>query len=112
MRLMRVMSYVRSLTVQRAAQIMGIDEGVTSHSLAGLVRRKLVRVTVRTPGAGSWYSRKLAKPLCDRIMIASAERELWFSNIFSPGEQVVLRDLLNRLLANARQVSERDPPVV
>ncbi len=47
-------------------------------------------------------------------MIVSAKRELWLSNIFSPDELVVLRDLplLNRLLANARQVSERDPPVV
>lgn len=112
MRLMWVMSYVPSLTVRRAAQIMGIDKGATSRSLARLVRRKLVRVTVdKTDNRRRiMVFTEAGKTLCDRIMIVSAEREQWLSDIFSPDELVVLRGLLNRLLDNAREVSGRDPP--
>jgi DNA-binding MarR family transcriptional regulator len=112
MRLMWVMSYVPSLTVRRAAQIMGIDKGATSRSLAGLVRRRLVRVTVdKTDNRRRiMVFTEAGKTLCDRIMIVSAERERWLSNIFSPDELLILRDLLNKLLDNAREVSGRDPP--
>lgn len=114
MRLMWVMNYVPSLTVRRAARIMGIDKGATSRSLAALVRRRLVRVTVDKTDSRRRimaFTEK-GKTLCDRIMVVSAERERRLSNIFSPDELVVFRDLLNRLLDNAREVSERDPPVV
>jgi DNA-binding MarR family transcriptional regulator len=112
MRLIWVMSYVPSLTVQRAAQIMGIDKGATSRSVAALVRRKLVRASVdKTDNRRrTIVFTEAGKTFCDRIMIVSAERERWLSNIFTPDELVVLRELLNRLLVSAREVSEHDPP--
>lgn len=107
-RLMWVMSYVPGLTVQRAAQIMGIDKGATSRSLTGLVRRKLVKVTVDKADSRRRIIEftEPGKALCDQIMTVSVERERQLSAAFAEDELVVLRCLLRRLLASAREASE------
>jgi DNA-binding MarR family transcriptional regulator len=111
-RLMWVMSHEPALTVQRAACIMGVDKGATSRTLAGLVRRGLVQVTVdaRDGRRRIMVFSDAGGKLRDQIMAVSVERERRVNAIFPEAELKAIRLLLNKLLTNVREVSEFDPP--
>jgi DNA-binding MarR family transcriptional regulator len=106
-RLMWVMSYESPLTVQRASQIMGIDKGATSRALAGLDRRRLVRIIV---DKGDNRRRLIelsgsGRKLRDRMMVVSRERECRLNAAFTAQELATFRTLLKRLLAHARETN-------
>lgn len=111
-RLMWVMSHEPALTVQRASDIMGVDKAATSRALASLVRRGLVRVVVdkRDNRRRIMIFSDAGRKIRDRIMAVSLEREHRLNAIFTDTERKTIRALLNKLLANAREVSEFEPP--
>jgi DNA-binding MarR family transcriptional regulator len=105
-RLMWVMTHETGLTVQRASRIMGVDKGATSRALASLVRRGLVDVEVDTADNRRriMVFSETGGKLRDQITNLSVERERRINAIFSADELAMLRHLLNRLLAHARDV--------
>jgi DNA-binding MarR family transcriptional regulator len=113
-RLMWVMSHEPALTVQRASDIMGVDKAATSRALASLVQRGLVRVVVdeRDNRRRIMVFSDAGGKMCDQIIAVSLEREHRLNAIFSEAERKTIRGLLNKLLANAREVSEFDPLAV
>lgn len=113
-RLMWVMSHEPALTVQRAASIMGVDKGAASRTLADLVRRGLARVTAdpRDGRRRIMAFTAAGATLKNQIMAVSEERERRLNAIFSQTELKTVRLLLNKLLMNARDVSEFEPSSV
>ena len=111
-RLMWVMSHEPALTVQRAARIMGADKGATSRALASLVRHGLAHVTVDPADNRRriMVFSDAGRTLCDQIMTVSSERERRLNAVFSDDELTTIRVLLNKLLANARELSAYEPP--
>lgn len=105
-RLLYVLGYEADLTAKRASQIMGVDKGATSRSLAVLEGRGLVTVTVHS-GDGRQKVIDLTpagRQVRDGIMAIALEREKRLMAAFSAEEAELLSDFLQRLLAHVPTV--------
>lgn len=110
-RLLYVLGYEPDLTAGRASQIMGIDKGATSRTLAALERRGLVNVSV---ASGDARQRAIqltiaGNQLRDRYMVVAAEREKQLLSVFSADEVETLSTLLQRLREHVPNVRTPRP---
>jgi len=101
-RLLYVLGYEADLTAKRASQIMGVDKGATSRSLAVLEGRGLVTLTV---DSGDSRQKVIdltpaGRQVRDGLMAIALEREKRLMATFSADEAELLSDLLQRLLAH------------
>jgi DNA-binding MarR family transcriptional regulator len=110
-RLLYILGYESDLTAGRASQIMGIDKGSTSRTLAELERRKLVKVTVDSGDARQRVINltRAGRQLRDRLMVLAFDREKRLLAIFSAEEAEMLSVLLQRLRAHIPTVRTAKP---
>jgi DNA-binding MarR family transcriptional regulator len=97
-RLVYVIGYEGPLTARQASQIIGVDKGAMSRTVAALVRRGFLQVTI---DAGDARQRVIqftpaGKKLHQRVMALALERERQMYAIFSDDELATLSALLMR----------------
>lgn len=101
-RILAMLAVEPSIPATRICQVIGLDKGPVSRSLALMERRRLV--TIRTDAVDT--RRRLAtltpagRALHDRIIVVALERERRLLSCLTPEERTVLIQLLNRLHDN------------
>jgi DNA-binding MarR family transcriptional regulator len=97
-RLVYVIGYEGPLTARQASQIIGIDKGAMSRTVAALVRRGVLQVTVDGADARQRVIQftPAGKKLHQRVMSLALERERQMYAIFSDDELATLSALLKR----------------
>ncbi len=110
-RLMWILAIAPRITAQRASQIMGVDKAAISRALAGLERRRLVRVL---PNPADSRERLIelspsGVELHSKIIVIAKERERRLLAPFTGDEIRILTRLLQRMQANAVNVNAIDP---
>ncbi len=110
-RLVYVIGYEGPLTARAASQIIGIDKGAMSRTVAALVRRGYLHVTVDTADARQRVIQftSAGKKLHQRVMAVALERERQMYAIFSDGELQTLSELLKRFRAHIPAVRTPKP---
>jgi DNA-binding MarR family transcriptional regulator len=110
-RLIYVIGYEGPLTARQASQIIGVDKGAMSRTVAALTRRGFLQVTV---DAADGRQRVIAftpagKKLHQRVMALALERERQMYSIFSDDELRTLSALLKRFRAHIPTVRAPKP---
>ena len=110
-RLIYVIGYEGPLTARQASQIIGVDKGAMSRTVAALARRGFLQVTV---DAADGRQRVIAftpagKKLHQRVMALALERERLMYAIFSSDELRTLSALLKRFRAHIPTVRTPKP---
>jgi DNA-binding MarR family transcriptional regulator len=110
-RLVYVIGYEGALTARQASQIIGVDKGAMSRTVAALQRRGLLQVTVDAADARQRVIQFTAagKRLHQRVMALALERERQMYAIFSDAELVTLSALLKRFRAHIPTVRTPKP---
>jgi DNA-binding MarR family transcriptional regulator len=107
-RILAMLAVEPSIPASRVCQVIGLDKGPVSRSLALMERRGLVEI--RADAADT--RRRLAaltpagRALHDRILRVARERERRLLSCLSPAEQGVLVELLNRMHDNLGVVNQ------
>jgi DNA-binding MarR family transcriptional regulator len=101
-RLMYVIGYEGPLTARQASQIIGVDKGAMSRTVAALQRRGYLQVTIDPVDARQRVIQFTAagKKLHQRVMALALERERLMYAIFSEHELETLSALLKRFRAH------------
>ena len=110
-RLIYVIGYEGPLTARQASQIIGVDKGAMSRTVAALARRGFLQVSV---DAADGRQRVIAftpagKKLHQRVMALALERERRMYAIFSGDELRTLSALLKRFRAHIPTVRTPKP---
>jgi DNA-binding MarR family transcriptional regulator len=110
-RLVYVIGYEGPLTARQASQIIGVDKGAMSRTVAALVRRGVLQVTVDTADARQRVIQftPAGRKLHQRVMALALERERQMYAIFSDDELKVLSALLKRFRAHIPTVRTPKP---
>ena len=110
-RLVYVIGYEGPLTARQASQIIGVDKGAMSRTVAALVRRGFLRVTVDVTDARQRVIQftPSGKRLHQRVMGLALERERQMYAIFSDDELQTLSALLKRFRAHVSTVRTPKP---
>lgn len=110
-RLMYVLGYETGLTARRASQIMGVDKGAVSRSVAALERHGLVQVAIDSADNRQRVIQftRSGRKLRERLMVVALERERQVLSIFSEDEVRTLSALLKRLHTHVPEVRTPKP---
>ena len=110
-RLMYVLGYEGVLTARQASQIIGVDKGAMSRTVAALQRRGLLRVAIDGTDARQRVIQftPSGKKLQEQMMAIALERERQLYSIFSDAELRTLSTLLNRFRAHVPTVRTPKP---
>lgn len=110
-RLVYVIGYEGPLTARQASQIIGVDKGAMSRTVAALLRRGYLQVTVDAADARQRVIQFTAagKKLHQRVMALALERERQMYAIFSDDELATLSALLTRFRAHIPTVRTPKP---
>ena len=110
-RLVYVIGYEGPLTARQASQIIGVDKGAMSRTVAALARRGFLRVTVDAADARQRVIQftPAGKNLHQRVMALALERERQMYVIFSDDELETLSALLKRFRAHIPTVRTPKP---
>jgi DNA-binding MarR family transcriptional regulator len=110
-RLVYVIGYEGPLTARQASQIIGVDKGAMSRTVAALVHRGYLQVTVDAADARQRVIQftPAGKKLHQRVMTLALERERQMYAIFSDDELKTLSALLKRFRAHIPTVRTLKP---
>jgi len=110
-RLVYVIGYEGPLTARQASQIIGVDKGAMSRTVAALTRRGFLQVTIDAADARQRVIdfTPAGKKLHQRVMALALERERQMYAIFSNDELATLSALLKRFRAHVLTVRTPRP---
>lgn len=110
-RLVYVIGYEGPLTARQASQIIGVDKGAMSRTVAALQRRGFLQVTVDPADARQRVIQftPAGRKLHQRVMALALERERQLYAIFSDDELATLSALLKRFRAHIATVRTPKP---
>jgi len=110
-RLVYVIGYEGPLTARQASQIIGVDKGAMSRTVAALQRRGVLQVTVDRSDARQRVIEftSAGKKLHQRVLALALERERRMYAIFSDAELATLSALLRRYRSHLATVQTPEP---
>jgi DNA-binding MarR family transcriptional regulator len=110
-RFVYMLGYETVLTARRASQIIGVDKGAVSRTVATLQTQGLVQVNVDENDTRQRVIRftQSGKKLHERLIDHALERERQLISVFAEEEAHALSTLLSRLHAHMANVRPPDP---
>ncbi len=110
-RLIYVIGYEGTLTARQASQIIGVDKGAMSRTVAALQRRGFLQVAVDAADARQRVIdfTPAGRKLHQRVMALALERERQMYVIFSEAELQTLSELLKRFRAHIPTIRTPKP---
>jgi DNA-binding MarR family transcriptional regulator len=110
-RLVYVIGYEGALTARQASQIIGVDKGAMSRTVAALQRRGVLQVTVDPADARQRVIQftPAGRKLHQRVMALALEREQRLYEVFSDAELATLSALLKRFRGHIPTVRTPKP---